>query len=162
MSQFVEVKMKIPKKLKAGRTTEVFEDEAVRALTLSGIEVEGAGKGEAPTGATGNLAAGIEYDVDAPNLLVKISPKVKYGEDVETGTDPHFASKSALTLWAKRKFSVGDKEASRIAFFVQRNIAAKGTKANPFMNRAKEKSMSAIDTFFKAAERNIVRELGRG
>lgn len=162
MSKFVEIKMKVPKVLKTKRTTEVFEGETIRGLTLSGIEVEGAGKGEAPTGGTGNLAAGIEYDVDAPNLLVKISPKVKYGEDVEIGTDPHHVSKSALTLWAKRVFSVGDSEAKRIAFFVQRKIARKGTKANPFMNRAKEKSMSAIDTFFKAAERNIVRELGRG
>jgi len=56
-----------------------------------------------------------------------------YASAVEYGTFPHWVPLKALEKWAMRKFGRKD-----VAYFVQKKIAEKGTKAKPYMEPAVE------------------------
>ncbi len=76
---------------------------------------------------TGRLRNSI--GTEAPNTRTRsIGPNVEYAEYVEFGTRPHMPPVGALAGWAKRH---GLNEEA-----VARGIAARGTKAQPYMQPA--------------------------
>jgi len=89
-----------------------------------------------PIVASGVLVGGIAFEMrDGPGMIGSAvvfaqPPGGEYAGYVESGTGPHFPPPSALLLWVKKKFGVGDeKQALSIAFAVARGIARRGTLA---------------------------------
>lgn len=97
-----------------------------------------------PVGVTGAYRAswGSEQTPDGARVFTDIP----YAAFIEIGTRPHWLGWNteagrALRLWAARKFGVDDGE--RVAFFVRRKIAARGTaprwvaqRATPIIGKA--------------------------
>ncbi len=106
---------------------------------------------EAPH-ATGTLKSRIKTRLG--NLWGRVWVDVGYGIYVHEGTRPHWAPIRPLKLWARKKF--GDE---RIAYAVQRVIARRGTKANPFMQRAIDKDKNKINKRFDKALDNIIKKI---
>ena len=81
------------------------------------------------------------------DFKAEISPHTNYAIYVHQGTSPHWAPISALAPWARRH--------GLNPYAVQRSIAAKGTKANPFMTRAAEGSQDGVFKIFMDAIASI-------
>jgi hypothetical protein len=62
-------------------------------------------------------------------VLGRVFNPLGYALPVETGARPHFPPVGPLVLWARRKFSLDEKEAKAIGFLVARAIARRGTRA---------------------------------
>ena len=91
-------------------------------------------KQEAPFGVVGNLKDG--WDINIGVMEGTFKSKTSYGFFVENGSSPHSAPIIALQPWADKKgIPVG-------ALWM--SIKQKGTKANPFLERAVDNSKEAI------------------
>lgn len=94
---------------------------------------------------TGRMASSI-----IPSFMpfkAEISPHTKYAIYVHQGTSPHWVPIAALAPWARRH--------GINPYAVQRSIAKKGTKANPFMDRAAVESQDGVFKIFLDAIANI-------
>ena len=91
-----------------------------------------------PVGATGNLAAGMTFEVQGGAVEIFASPPADvYSAPVDLGTRPHFPPSEALLLWVQRKLHIGDeKQARQIAFLIARKISKSGTKGVQMFERA--------------------------
>lgn len=123
------------------------------ALLKSGVVIQRLARQEAPVD-RGIMRNKIGYKMG--NGSVEIGPfGSKYAEWVHDGTDPHFPPIKAITgkeetldLWARRH--------GVDAYAVARSIARKGTKANPFMDRAAKSGENDVRRLFQRAVDRIV------
>lgn len=103
-------------------------------LDRGAFYIQGEARKNAPKD-TGRLGNSIGTDKPNPSAR-SIGPSVKYGEDVEFGTDPHNVSIGEISGWAKRK--------GLNPYAVQEAISLRGTKAQPFMQPAATASEGKI------------------
>lgn len=128
--------------------------ELRRTLQRSAIIVQRFARQEAPVD-RGQLRNSIQIR----QLLhsVVITPRAKYALPVHEGSRPHFPPIKALTgkeesldLWARRR--------GINPFLLARSIARKGTKPNPFMERAADKATPQVQAEFDALVARLVRD----
>jgi len=79
--------------------------------------------------------------------------KAPYALYVHEGTRPHYVPMGAIKGWAQRH--------GIPAYFVQRAILRKGTKARPFFKDSVEASQEDINKYFQDAVKNIVKDLAK-
>jgi hypothetical protein len=114
--------------------------------------------------ATRNPQTGTPPAVDEGSLMRSVSwHRIPYGAMIvvdaphasmlEYGTRPHAAPLQPLIDWAKRKFSVDDKEAKRIAYAVRGKIKKLGTKPRRYMAR------TVVELQTKIVPEEVEREL---
>lgn len=84
-------------------------------------------------------------------IEVSITPDVEYAKWVVKGTDPHTPPLGALEAWSRRH--------GIPAIMVQRAIAKRGTKANPFVQRTRDAVKDWVNDLFKIARKNIIERL---
>jgi hypothetical protein len=91
---------------------------------------------------------------------------IPYGRFVRGGTRPHFLPRGAiegpLTDWAQRKFGLTRVQATRRAYAVARTIGRRGTRANPYHIRARDRLMPTFQRILAEANGRIARLLMRG
>lgn len=81
------------------------------------------------------LSGSIEEEGDE----VVIFYDAPYAAAVNDGTKPHFVSPKQLEGWVRRKINPGSEvEVRSIAFLISRKIKERGTKPNPFLDKAIE------------------------
>lgn len=131
------------------KSPEIVRDQLQRAITLSTALVSRKAKLEAPVGVSGHLKSRIRIRISPFRGIIE--PTVKYGLYVHKGTRPHWTGVGNLRKWAKRK--------GINPYALQKSIAKKGTKANPFMKRAAKKSESKVQAIFQRAINNITKQL---
>lgn len=141
--------------LKSG--AKVVKRELVKAINNSVTVVQIAAKAGVPEGATGNLKRSITAHVDQSSLIGIVgldAPGRQYGLYVERGSRPHWVPRQALERWASQR--------GIPVFLVQRAIARKGTKPQPFMEPAYKNNRKFIERQFQTANKNIVQSLKNG
>lgn len=131
------------------KSPEIVRDQIQKAITQSIFLVHREAKLEAPVGVTGHLRSRMGKQI-TPFRGV-IGPTVEYGLFVHEGTSPHWTSVKNLEKWANKK--------GINPFALQRSIARKGTKANPFMTRAVDQSEGKVQEFFQLAIDNVLKQL---
>lgn len=131
------------------QSPQIVTDEMSRAIMKSLLLMQGYARQNVPK--------------DTSNLGGKIQPKMinalhgelvadtNYAVFVHEGTRPHFPPFYAIDPWARRH--------GIPTFLVQRAIARKGTKANPFMKDAKESANRDVSRIFNNAINNITSRL---
>lgn len=125
------------------------EKHVDKAIKRSLVRVLGEEKKEAPFGVSGNLRDNWLTRFGRFNgSLTSNSP---YAVAVHEGTTPHYVSPSALMAWAKKK--------GLNPFAVSKSIAKKGTKANPFFQRAVDNSEESINKDFDKALDDLVKDI---
>lgn len=117
----------------ARQVIETFNRAPVRFLSRlndliydGAVDVQREMRINAPVGATGDLRRTV--DIERGQLSARVSPTAKHAPFVEKGTRPHWTSArpgTALHRWATHK--------GLNPYAVQRSIAMKGTKPNPFV-----------------------------
>jgi hypothetical protein len=130
--------------------------ELNQAIHVSALVVQRMARKEAPAD-RGILRNSIKISFRPLSATVAPSgASAKYAVPVHEGSKPHFPPIKALTgkeealdLWARRH--------GIPAWAVARSIARKGTKANPFMQRAAEAAEGDIVAAFDVAVGNITR-----
>jgi hypothetical protein len=127
--------------------------ELTKAIRGSAVLVERYGKQEAPVD-RGELRSSIRPRF--MHLAVAIGPHAKYAVPVHEGSKPHWppikaftGKEESLDLWARRH--------GVSAFAVARSIARKGTKPNPFMERAAVLAKPGVLKLFDKAADKIIK-----
>lgn len=111
------------------------------AINRSLLRVLGAEKQEAPYGVSGQLRDNWKVVLGRfEGALVSLSSYARY---VEFGTKPHMPPVEPLIPWAKKK--------GLNPWAVARSIAKKGTKANPFLQRALDNTKTGVESEFRDA-----------
>ena len=146
---------------KLGRYDQIVNKRLREGMTSSVQTIERNAKMEAPVGVSGELRAKITHRVEGFGQEIKgiAGSYANYAVYVETGTRPHWAPIEPLKLWVQRKFGASGKEISAIAHAVQRAIARRGTKAQPYMKKGYNRSKSDIRKFFRRALGKIVDDI---
>ncbi len=81
------------------------------------------------------LSGSIEEEGDD----IVITYDAPYAQAVNDGTKPHGVDPKVLEGWVRRKINPGSEvEVRKIAFLISRKIKERGTKPNPFMDKAIE------------------------
>jgi hypothetical protein len=110
-------------------------------------------KEEVPIGVSNQLRQSIAMRF-VPNN-VTIAPNKNYAVSVHEGTRPHYVSikdpRSPLKIWAIRK--------GLNPYAVQRSIAKKGTKANPFVDRTVKRAEPDVKQIFSEVLENIIKKI---
>lgn len=124
------------------------------AMRQAVLVVERDAKKNAPVD-TGRLRASITGEVRSEGLFsstVKgiVGSNVKYAPYVELGTKPHFPPLDALQTWAARR--------GMSAYQVARAIAARGTKAVRYLQRAVESNEKKIMDILGDGVEKIIRK----
>lgn len=129
------------------------ERQLKSALNRGAIRVQRAERLEAPRD-TSNLAANINI-IDLGPMETMITPKADYAEAVHNGRLPGNAPPvSALEKWASRK--------GLNPYAVQKSIDKKGTKPNPFVQRAWEAEQEAVNDEFTVAADRVADYISKG
>lgn len=102
---------------------------------------------------TGLLRASILTKYFDVKLTAEVGSDKEYAFDVENGTRPHFVPSDKLAGWAKRHGLEPGAE-----FYVARQIAKHGTRAQPFLGPAYEEHAPA---FVAEAEQVLSSGIGR-
>lgn len=120
-------------------------------LEKATFKIEGIAKDIVPHDA-GLLRASINPKIDPSPIPMwgKVGPSLKYGLFVELGTKPHWPPIGPLKGWARRH--------GVSPYALQAAIAKRGTRAQPFMRPALEKSKEDIDKYVTEAGAAIQRE----
>lgn len=127
---------------------EIAEKHIGKGISRALVRIWGAEKLEAPFGISGILRD--NWKIFSGRFTGKLQAGSQYALFVHEGTAPHFPPLDAITPWAIKK--------GIPPFLVARSIAKKGTKANPFLKRAIDKSADGVDADFAEALDNIVKE----
>ena len=90
------------------------------------------------------LAGSIHIKIEP--LRAQVGTNIFYAPFVEFGTRPHWPPIAAMDPWARRH---GFPPGRSGMFLVARAIARKGTRAQPYMQPALEKSINAIKRFLR-------------
>lgn len=123
------------------------------ALNRGAIRVQRAERLEAPRD-TSNLAANINI-IDLGPMETMISPKANYAEAIHNGRLPgNPPPASALESWARRK--------GLNPYAVAKSIGRKGTKPNPFVQRAWEAEEAAVNEEFDIAADRVADYISKG
>jgi hypothetical protein len=123
------------------------------ALNRGAIRIQRAERIEAPRD-TSNLAANINI-IDSGEFEVTITPKAKYALDVHNGRKPGSPPPvSALQSWADRH--------GINVYALQKSIDRKGTKPNPFVERAIDGERAAVQNEFTVAADKVADYIARG
>lgn len=129
----------------------VVQREMTTAISNSVKGIHLAAKNNVAVGARGDLKRSIMYHVDEENLVGVVgldAPGRQYGIYVEKGTKPHWVPRAALERWASQR--------GIPVFLVQRAIARKGTKAQPFMMPAFTNNQAFVKRQFTTAHKKIL------
>lgn len=127
----------------------ISEKHVNKAINRSLIRVLGEAKREAPFGVSGGLRD--RWDVIVGRFTGVLRSGVGYAKGVEEGTPPHKVSASAIAPWAIKK--------GLNPWAVAKSIEKKGTKANPFLQRAVNHEEGNINKEFGDALENIIEEI---
>lgn len=127
----------------------VSEKHINKAINRALVRIWGAEKLEAPFGISGIMRD--NWRVSAGRFEGKLEAASQYALFVHEGTAPHFPPIDAITPWAIKH--------GIPPFVLARSIAKKGTKANPFLKRAVDKSRDGIQEDFEKALRDIMDEV---
>lgn len=136
------------------KSPSIIKREMSKALKNSVTVISIAAKAGVPVGATGALKRSITAHVDESNLIGIVgldAPGRAYGIYVERGSKPHWPPREALERWASQR--------GIPVFLVQRAIAKKGTRPQPFMEPAYRNNKTFVDRQFQVANRNIIQSL---
>lgn len=157
------IKFKLPKTplfMRSGRAAiDLMARESIKGVTAAGLEVERRAQEEAPR-VFSDLARSIRSELTVIPLMAVISPNILYGTVVHEGRKPGRRPPiEPLGLWARRKFSVSEGEALRIAFLVSRKIGRSGTQPNPYMTRALHKAQPVMKAIWERALDKMTRGL---
>lgn len=126
-------------------------NEVGKAIHKSALTIQSNAMKEAPVNKSfggGNLRQNIRITSMSKTRAV-ISSKAPYSIFVEEGTRPH-------TIVPKVKKGLANR---RTGQFFGKLVHHPGTRANPYMKRAVEKSQVAVTGFFKAAIINVFKTL---
>jgi hypothetical protein len=123
------------------------------AITRSLVAVFGGIKREAPVGVSGDMRNRWEKKTSAFRGRLESNTKYAYWvhEGRGPGKMPPFGEGTPLEKWAKKK--------GIPPFLIARKIAKKGTKANPFLDRAVENNEKVVNNEFEKALEGIVNDL---
>lgn len=119
------------------------------AISRSLARILGAEKREAPFGVSGQLRD--RWDLRTKRFEGSLRSGVSYAMAVHEGSRPHYVSPEALRPWAMKK--------GLNPFAVSKSISKKGTKANPFFQRALDNVEDDINKEFKEALINITKDI---
>lgn len=162
---YLEVKVEVPPTaLFQGRGGAIVAEELVAATEHAVNLIHGAVVPATPVN-VGMLRAGWQTKVDVvggrAEVLGRVFNPLSYAWPVERGSRPHWPPIEPLVLWAKRKFSVTDKEARSIGFLVARKISRVGTSGAGMAFKAVQKVEGAIQARFNQMAVRILERLGR-
>lgn len=102
-----------------------------------GVDVINNAKEEVPV-SSGELRQSLQI-LDSNDGVV-LGTKKEYAGYVAEGSDPHYPPIEPLKKWVKRKLGLNE----NVAYAIQQKIGAKGTKGNPFMKKAIDKTMEDL------------------
>lgn len=152
----IVVKIKNLEKLTelASKFPAASEKHINKAINSSLVRIFGQEKQEAPFGTTGQLRD--RWNILLGRFVGKLRSGVAYALAVHEGTKPNprkigLYKNPDFVRWAVRR--------GLNPFLVARSIAKKGTKANPFLQRAVDKEEKAVDREFENALKNIVADI---
>lgn len=122
-----------------------------KATIMSGEVIKGSVMREAPRGETGRLRDYVTAEYRPIQVVVK--PGVNYAIFVHEGTKPHFPPVTAVSKWALRR--------GINPWALAVTMARKGTKENPFMDRAVKNinRTKRVQEIFNEALGQIINEL---
>jgi len=152
----IKVEIKGIKEFKAAlkKSPRIAKEEIGNAVQKATLEIRGQVKREAPVD-DGKLRQNIYSDVKGlRGTILPIRASQKYAICVHEGTKPHHPpvkEGKGIHKWATKK--------GLNPYAVAKSIAKKGTKANPFMDRAVNKTKSKVNQFFEKALENIVNRM---
>lgn len=129
----------------------------VRTLNIGAIQTQRELRIAAQVGVTGDLRKSVKYAVDEQALTAEIGPTAKHANPVEFGSRPHWVSVaqgSPLRDWADAK--------GINPYAVQRSIAKKGTKPNPFVKPTYTLMEPRISRLFDNEIEALTKELNNG
>ena len=131
----ISIKIKGMKELmkKFEQSPKIVESVSRERLTEAGKIIVRAEAKEAPV-RTGNLRRQIQFKYKP--IQVIINPNAEYSKFVHDGTKPHWTSVKNLQVWARSK--------GINPYALQKSIARKGMKANPFVDRAWKNTKSKV------------------
>jgi hypothetical protein len=119
------------------------------AITTSLTRILGAEKVEAPFGVSGVLRD--NWRITPGRFTGTLESLAPYAAAVHEGTAPHMVPVDAITPWANKK--------GLNPWAVAKSIAKKGTKANPFLQRAVDSVEDGISIDFEKALQSTLDEL---
>jgi hypothetical protein len=93
-------------------------------------------------------------------VLGRLFNLLGYALPVETGSRPHWPPIAPLILWAKRKFSLSDKEARATGFLVARKISREGTRAWNMAKDGLAATRGTIEARYAQALVRVTQRLG--
>jgi len=135
----------------------ISEKHINRGIARALIRIQDAAKRGAPFGTSGNLRQNWILQMGRFKGSLASGAKANgypYGTSVEYGTRPHsinVSSNEPFKLWAQRK--------GLNPYAVANSIKKKGTKANPFFQRAVDEQEEAVDEEFEQIINGIMAEL---
>lgn len=119
------------------------------AIQHSLVRIYGEEKREAPFGISGNLRD--NWRLQITDFAGTLTANAPYAAGVNNGTRPHAVSVTAITPWAL-KHGINP-------WALAKSIEKKGTKANPFFNRAVDRAEPGIKIEFQTALDDTMKEL---
>jgi len=134
-------------RINGGQT--VFERTLDRFTGRAANEVAREVKLQAPKGFT-TLTNSVAVDRSA-SADYRVTPKARYAAAVHGGGKPHKAPLLPLMLWLKyTKRVTEEKELRRRTYALRRYIELHGTRANPFVTRARIKQQGRVLQLLRA------------
>jgi hypothetical protein len=153
------------------RVRQIFADQVFKAMDGIAILMEAKAIQEAPKG-MGSLQGTIHSKtvVEGSQVTAQLACNSPYGTYLEHGTGPavghqkYFPPKGVLVLWMMRTLGMSREEAEDKEFVFRRALHEHGTKAQPFMEPARQMGLKALlprlKTGISAAVRQVRSELG--
>ena len=144
----------------SGQGSEIFRSNINLAVDLGLEDIKRETVKHTPvyTGALKTSIMSMRVESPVGDIVGIVSSPVPYAAAVELGTEPHWVPLAPLVLWAKRKFSLSDKAAETMAFFVQKHIAHSGTKGKFMFRQGLENSLGKLKHHFSAALARTIKQ----
>lgn len=131
----------------------IADEEIQNGLEKAGKLITKIEKGEVPIGVSNQLRQSIMMKLIPNN--VTIAPNKNYAVSVHEGTPPHYVPvnnpRDPLRIWAISK--------GLNPYAVQKSIAKKGTKPNPFVERTVSKAEGEVRRIFSQVLENIIKRI---
>lgn len=121
------------------------------AIKRSLVRIFGEEKKEAPVGVSAQLRD--RWELVTARFAGSLTSGVNYAKGVHDGRGPHYVSPAALAPWAAKK--------GLNPYAVSKSIERKGTKANPFLQRAVDNTAKAVENEFAVAIDAILTDVTR-
>lgn len=127
----------------------IAEEYVGKAMQRALIRVLTEEKKVAPFGVTGNLRD--NWNIFIGRFEGRLTSMSPYAAAVNYGTAPHHVSPAQLAPWAAKK--------GLNPFAVAKSIAKKGTRANPFFDKAVASAENGVNKEFETATADIIKAL---